>query len=129
MKLSKALAEIIAEAEVSVFRTFTTLLMSLQKQLSFQYHTKHFLRDTMLTAVDIPAMQTKLLDRTPRSSHQAVNRNINHLCDKPHSAGSSTACTIHEENDDDDKEAIHYSLGKTFGGDARRTPKLPWRGS
>lgn len=63
--------------------------MSLQKQLDTPYHKDRFLRDRLLTAVDIPNILTTLRDRMPRTSQQAVNRIANQLCDKPKSAGSA----------------------------------------
>lgn len=108
-----------------MFRTFVAKIMSLQKQLYPQYHTNTFLHDRLLTAVDIPAIHTKLMVRLPRTSSQAVNRISNQLSDKKSSAGSSAACLM-EEEEDDEETSMYNSLGKTYGGDARRKIKKPW---
>lgn len=41
-------------SDVEVFRMFLAKLMSLQKQLDMSYHDERFLRDSLMTAVDIP---------------------------------------------------------------------------
>lgn len=57
MKLSEALSQKPEESEVAVFRTFVAELMSMQNQLDKSYHQDQFLRDRLLTAVDIPSIQ------------------------------------------------------------------------
>lgn len=76
MALSRSLAESPGESKVSVFRIFRMFvakLMSLQKQLDIQYHTDAFLRDRLLTAVVIPAIQWALRDRLAREIYQTGN--------------------------------------------------------
>ena len=68
MKLSDAMNEEPDESEVTIFRKFTASLMSLQNQLDDSYHDDQFLRDRLLTAVDIPSIQSSLRDRLPRTS-------------------------------------------------------------
>lgn len=74
MTLYKAMTDSPAESEVSVFTTFVARLMSLQKQLDKHQHTDTFLRDRLVTSVDVQAIQSTLQDISTRSSHQAVNR-------------------------------------------------------
>lgn len=65
----------------------------------------------------------------PRTIHQAVNRIENQQRDKERSAGSSLSCLTHhclDRDDEKDTADVHYSLGKTFGGDARRKTEMPW---
>ena len=120
MTLSKAMSNAPEESEVTVFRQFVSKLMSLQHQLDPTYHSDNFLRDRLLTAVDIPAIQATLRDRMPRTSQQAVNRVANQLCDQSRSAGSNSACFI------DEKSSANYTLGRSYGGDAKRETKKPW---
>lgn len=117
------------DSEVAVFRDFVARLMALQKQLDTSYHADRFLRDRLLTAVDLPALQTTLRDRIPRSSHQAVQRIANQLSDKKGSAGSTVAMIAGSSpiyGSGYENEAL-YSLGRTYGGDAKRRVKTPWR--
>ena len=119
MKLSEAMNEDPKESEATVFRNFTASLMSLQNQLDDTYHDDKFLRDRLLTAVDIPSIQSSLRDRLPRTSQQAINRVAIQLSDRKRSAGSNAACTV-EDNE------TFYSLGKTYGGEAIKDTKKPW---
>lgn len=127
MTLSNYMAKSPKESEVSVFRTFVAKLMSLQKQLDPSYHDDSFLRDRLLTAVDLPAVQVTLRDRMPRSSQQAVNRIANQLCDRPRSAGSIAACATLDDSDGEANAEANYSLGKVYGGEAKGVPKKPWK--
>lgn len=99
--LSKFLAQSTSQSEVAEFKTFFEKLKSLQRQLDSQYHTDTFFRDRLLAAIDIPAIQTALRDRLPRTSNQAVKRIENQLLDKSQSAGSSSACMAHDADDTD----------------------------
>lgn len=82
-------------SEVSVFRPFVSKLMSLQKKLDLQNHTDSFLRDRILTAVDLPAIQVAFRDRMLRTSQQAVSRISNQLSDEKNKAGSTSSCLSH----------------------------------
>lgn len=126
MTLSEELAKAPDSTETCVFRKFVARLVSLQKQLNSNYQGDEFLRDRILQATDIPSIQTTLRDRIPETSQQAVNRIENQLSDKPRSAGSSMALLI-DDNGEHIDEAM-YSLGKTYGGEARRPVRHPWRG-
>lgn len=112
MTLSEAFEADPESSEAAVFRTFVAKLTSLQKQLDTPYHTDNFLRDRLLTAVDLPAIQSTLRDRMPQTSQMAVNRVANQLSDKPGSAGSNPS--------------VNYSLGKSYHGDAKRQHRKPW---
>ena len=60
----------------------------------------------------------------PKKSHEAVNRVANQLCDQDKSAGSNISCVVDEEPEPFE---ANYSLGKTYGGSAKREIKPPWR--
>lgn len=122
MTLLDAMAEDPTESEVTVFRNFVAKLMSLQNQLDITYHTDQFLRDRLLTSVNIPAIQSSLRDRLPRTSQQAINRIANQLSAKSRSAGTNAVCIV------DDEDEVMYSLGKQYGGDARSINRKPWFG-
>lgn len=122
MTLLKAMSDSPEELEVCVFRRFVAVLTSLQKQLDITYHDEKFLRDRLLTAVDIASIQTTLRDRMTMNSRDAVNRVANQLSDKPNYACSSITCTI-----DCEEQVANYSLGKSYGGEARRDVKCPWK--
>lgn len=92
---------------VDVLRTFVARLMALHKQLDRNYHSDGFLRDRVLTAINIPSIKTTLHDRMPRTSRQAVNRVANQLSDKAYSAGSASAC-MGEAEDDRFRTEAHY---------------------
>lgn len=124
MSLTKAMTDEPEESEVEIFRKFVAKMISLQKQLDDVYHADHFLRDRLLTAVDIPKIQLTLRDRMPRNSQNAIQRVANQLSDKLRSAGTNIVCSA--EDDSTDQTKILYSLGKTFGGDAKTQPKNPW---
>ena len=57
----------------------------------------------------------------PRTSQQAVNRVANQLSDKLNSAGSNSSACLGDYED-----YVHYSLGKQYGGDAKRIYRKPW---
>lgn len=82
--------------------------MSLQNQLDPSYHTDQFLRDILLTAVDIPHIQASLRDRLPRASQQAIIRMAIKLSESNKSAESSM---VYEAKEDDE---ANYSLEKVL---------------
>lgn len=132
MLLTEAMAEEPDESEVTIFRKFVAKLTSLQNQLDPTYQTDQFLRDRLLTAVDIPSIQSTLRDRLPRTSQQTINRVANQLSDKKKTAGSNSVCmtsaytNVPYKTHDPYENHVHYSLGKTYGGDARNATKKPW---
>ena len=79
MSLSEAIRDNPDESEVSTFRSFVDKLMSLQHQLHKDYHTDRYLRDRLMTAVDIKEINDSLKDRVPRNAHQLFNRVANRL--------------------------------------------------
>lgn len=86
------MAEIPRDLEMSALHTFVAKSMILQKQLDKTYHTNGFLRDRLIIAVDLPAIQSALRDKMPRTSQQVFNKIANQLCYKAWSAGSGAAC-------------------------------------
>lgn len=79
MSLKEAMKEKPEESEVPVFRSFVDKLMSLKYQLHEDYHTDRYLRESLLTAVDIQNISDSLNDIVPRNSQQLVNRVENTL--------------------------------------------------
>lgn len=65
--------------------------MSTQKQLENCYHGDRYLRDQLMTAIDITSVQDSLKDRVPRGAQQLVNRVANRLSEKIRMAGSTLA--------------------------------------
>lgn len=74
-------------SEVEILRRFVARLMSLQKQLTRVITTTKFLRDPLMTAVDIPSVQVVLRDRIICTTQQLANRIANFLSDIPKTAG------------------------------------------
>lgn len=93
------------EFEVTVFHIFTAKLILLQQQLDKSYHSDTFLRDSLLTAVDIPAIQARLRDRFPRSSQQAINRVAIQLSEQKDQPGEHRHAWPREENET--RQGIH----------------------
>lgn len=119
------MSETPTDSEVTVFRKFVAKLMTLQN-LDCTYHTNQFFLDHLMTAIDILHIKSTLRDRMPRTSQQAVDRIANQLSDKTRTAGSNSVCTVNEDPDSSFSKA-HYSLGKSFGGEAIRTAKPHWK--
>lgn len=124
MKLSEAMEEKPDESEVAVYRDFIARLMSIQDQLDESYQGDKFLRDQLLASVDIPKVQGSLRDKIPRSSQQLINRVANHLSERPRSAGM-TAANIASANLGYERQqsSAMYTLGRQFGGEARKPVK------
>lgn len=70
MSLTKEMEERPDGSQMEVFRKFAERLMGLQHQLQRDYHPDRYLRDRLMSAVDILYIQHALRDRTPRTSHQ-----------------------------------------------------------
>lgn len=109
-------------SEVAIFRKFVLDLILLQNQLDKTYHADKFLRDRLLTSIDIPAIQNSLCDRLPRNIQQAINCVAVQLSDRVKTAGIEAACVS------EDIEEANYSLGKTNGGEAKGPVKKPFKG-
>lgn len=126
--LSKELNKHPKDAEVDVFRRFVSKLTSLQQKLDTRYHGDHYLRDRLLTAVDIPEIQGALRDRLPHSSQQAINRVASKLSEAPRTSVTATVHFVGEELEDVSMPEAHYSLGRSFTGGARQNVKTYGRG-
>lgn len=99
-KLYRYMSDDSKSSRVSVFRAFVTRLMSFQKHLYQSYRTDFFLLDLLHIATQTSAIQTTLQHGMPRTSQQAVNPIVDHLWDRPRTAGSSMACCArHEEKE------------------------------
>lgn len=106
--------------EVTEFRKFLARLMRLHNQLDVTYHTDQFLRDRLVTAVNIPQMQSSLRDHLPRSNQKEINRTSSELSNEKRLGGKNSACLI-----DTDEDEEMYSLGRRYGGDERQNSKEP----
>lgn len=60
MRFKDELSNIPSDLEVKVFRKFFAKIMLLQKHLCPSYHDDKFLKDILMTAVDIPLIQIVL---------------------------------------------------------------------
>lgn len=80
------------ESEISVFRKFVAEFMTLNNQLESSYNTDQFHGDRIITAINVPSIQSKMRDLMPRNSRQAVNRIANQLSEKYRTAGSNSVC-------------------------------------
>lgn len=68
--------------------------MILQKLLGASYQGDSFIRDTLLTAINIPEIEASLRARMPRPSQQLANRVANRPSDKPRTAGALVAWSM-----------------------------------
>lgn len=91
MRLTHAMNKNPDESEIDVFRKFVAELMALQYQLDESYHGYRFLRDRLLTTVDIPHIQSAPRDRLPRTSQQTINRIAIQLSEERKTAGAAAA--------------------------------------
>lgn len=114
MRLSEEFAKTPNRSQVDVFMDFTATMMQLQKQLDTPYHEDMFLRDHLLTAVDVPGIQTSLRDPITRTSEQSINRVANCLSEKRRTAGSSV---YNVDDGGQPKPEELYSLGQSYNGD------------
>lgn len=108
LRLTEEFARNPNESQTQVFLDFTAKLMQLQKQLDTPYHADRYLRDKLLTAVDVPHIQTSLRDRIPRTSEQAICRVMNRLSDNKRSAGGTVAYLASDTVDDQSLRASEY---------------------
>lgn len=74
MSLIEEMSEYPEKSDLKFFRKSVSNLMSLQYQLDITYRTDQFLRDRLLTSVNIPAIQSTLQDRLSGTSQQDINR-------------------------------------------------------
>lgn len=121
MKLTDAMRETPDAPEVQVFREFVDKLMSLQHQLHEDYHTDRYLRDRLMTAIDIPNISDSLKDRVPRNAHQLVNRVANRLSGRKNSSGTTLTFIGKHNNQSEpkNKDEALYSIGQNYGGEAK----------
>lgn len=76
LSLSKELRKRLNDAEVQVFSDFEETLQKLQKQLYSGYNHYQYLRDRLLTAIDVPSLQDPLRDRMQRTAQQLIQRTM-----------------------------------------------------
>lgn len=77
-------------SEIAVFRNFVAKVMSLYNQLHPDYHTDCQRRDRLLDAVDLPAIENSLRDRTPRICQQLINRVANRMSSRKKTDGTTS---------------------------------------
>lgn len=114
MTLTEAMQRDLNSSEIEVFRTIIAQIISVQKQLDTLYHGDRYLRDRLLTTVNIPVIRDALRDLVPRTAHQLINGVANRMSDKPKTAGLIMSHFV-PEHSDGNNEAM-YMLGRKFGG-------------
>lgn len=71
-----------------------------------------------MSAIDLPEIQNALRDRTPRTSHELINRVANRLSTRKGSSGAEAHVAEHELDGADEKgdllDAL-YTLGQKYG--------------
>lgn len=124
MTLSRSISDSLESSEESLFRTFVTNIISLQKQLYVQFRTYRVFRERLLTAVNLPEIQVALRDIIPCTSRTSGQQDLNQLSGNKNMAGSTSACLSHIE---EEGSGAPHLLGKMFGGDASGTSNPPWK--
>lgn len=76
--------------------------MSLRNQIYIAYHDDSFLRNQLLTSVDIRVIQVPQGEIMARTSNPAVHRVAYELSNEENSSGSSSSFIIHYESDEID---------------------------
>lgn len=118
MKLSDAMKENAQKSEVEVFRAFFFKLSTLQKQLSANYQHDNLLRDQLVIACDIDRVQQSLCERVPKTAQEAMNRIATFLSHEPRSSSTYVTTSAGEST-------ALYSLGRRYGGEARKSVGFP----
>lgn len=87
LKFSEEFIDHPDHSEKDVFRRFVAQVMSLQKHLDASFYDDKRLRDRLMTAVDIPWIETSLRDQVSRTAHQMSKRIANQHSDRRKEAG------------------------------------------
>lgn len=77
------------DSHVEVFQKLFAKFISLQKQNKLSCHGDKFLKDRIMTAVDIPSAHTAIQDRIPTTAQHLTNLLANKLFENPKTAGSA----------------------------------------
>ena len=117
--LMKAMQSNPDHSEVDLFRQLVAKLTSFQRQLHPSYREDRFLRDQLIIGADLPHIQHSLQDKIPTTAQEAVNRILSKLSNEAKSAGINLAL--------DEDIYVQYSLGKSFGEDARQRRNYNYR--
>lgn len=88
------------ESQKTGFRSFAAHLVSLQNKLEKGYHTDRYLRDRLMSAVDIPEMQNALRDGVTPTSHPIINRVANRMSTRKGSHRNEAHIARQEEEDE-----------------------------
>jgi len=112
LRLSDAMREAPEKSEIEVFREFTHRLTELQRQLDGHYQHEDFLRERLVISENIPAIEQSMRERVPKDPQDAMNRIATFLSSDPRSA---RAFMVTQK-----PSGVHYSIGKKYGGSAKR---------
>lgn len=116
-------------SEVQVFNDFVAALTGIQNQLDHDYHHDRYLRDSCLTAIDIPSSQEPLRYLMPRDAQRVIQRTIRRLSDNRKTAGTLAAQVATTSPDPKDDTTDHQdtesnnSLGQRYRVEAKRPMK------
>lgn len=94
-------------------------LICLQKQVKTCYHHDRFMRDRLVTAVNIPSIQVALWDQIPRTAQQLIKQAGNRLPVLLWTAGSSLVHYYSSQEVLISTQMI-YMIRKIFGRSAHR---------
>lgn len=72
MSLTNGMRKRAEASEVQLFNDFVAALTRLQKQLDHDYHHYRYLRDRLVTDIDIHSIQEPLRDRMPRDTQRVI---------------------------------------------------------
>lgn len=109
------------KSEQEVFRAFVYKFATPQSLLAVYYRNGDFLLDQLVLALNILQTAQFMRERIPRSSQEITKRIASFLSSKTKTADAHMASA--EENCD----GATYSLGRTYGENARKTVKKSGR--
>lgn len=107
---------------MEVFRNFVAELMSLQKKIYSDYQGDKYVRDRLMTAIDLLFIQVALRDGMPPTDQQLDNRIANTLSEK---AGTASSSVDHygRSSQMEDLNYSMYPLGQSYGRATRPSVK------
>ena len=109
-RLSQQMRNNPEKSELEVFKDVVRTLTKTQRQLDTVYQNDINLRNQIVVSVDLPEIARPLKEKTPASSHEAVQRIANLMNADPGSAGK------HRQ----EEANAFYGFDTRYGGDARR---------
>lgn len=123
MRLTEELSENTDASVVEVFWEFVATLMSLLKQVDMSYHDDNFLRDRLITAVNMPSIQAAFQNPILRTGQQPAHRIVNRIPKFRKTACSSLVHYYSSREVPLSNQAL-YTLEQSYGGVARLCVKL-----